>query len=75
MIDFNHINLIIYDTVYNKDVEKDLEEDFYVGGDFKRILVSQLAGNREEDPEIDEEKVKKDAQELYDVSCLPLLAV
>lgn len=55
-------------TVYSKDLSADVSGEMLVTGDFKRILVAQLNGNREEDPEIDEEKVKKDAQDLYDVS-------
>ena len=39
-----------------------------LSGNIKRIVVSQVAGNREEDINVDEEKVKKDAQEIYDVS-------
>lgn len=55
-------------AVYNNDLDEAVSGGMFVTGDFKRVLVAQLNGNREEDPTIDEEKVKKDAQDLYDVS-------
>jgi len=50
--------------VYEADVSKVVESE--LSGDFKRVIVAQLEGNREE-TDIDMEKVEKDAQDLYDV--------
>ena len=36
-------------------------------GDFRRLLVSQLTGNRKESVDVDREAAIKDARELYDV--------
>lgn len=67
LVFFALTQFINYPTVTSKELSDEIGGVF-VTGDFKRILVAQLQGNREEDVEIDEEKVKKDAQDLYDVS-------
>lgn len=51
--------------VYQSDLAEVIAGE--LSGDFKRVFVAQLHANREEDPEVDMEKVKKDAQDLYDV--------
>ncbi|XP_067934014.1 annexin-B12-like [Watersipora subatra] len=53
-----------FKTLYGKDMMKEVESD--ISGDFKRVLVAQLQGNRTEEDEVDMEKVKKDAQDIYD---------
>lgn len=53
-------------TVYGADLAKVVEDE--LSGDLKRVFVSILTGNREEDRETDAAKVAKDAQDLYDVS-------
>ncbi|KAF6037128.1 hypothetical protein EB796_004566 [Bugula neritina] len=52
-----------YKLLYEADVSKVVESE--LSGDFKRVIVAQLEGNREE-TDIDMEKVEKDAQDLYD---------
>ena len=49
--------------VFNKSMEKDVKGD--TSGHFKRVLVSQIQGNRDETPTYDLTAAKKDAQDLY----------
>lgn len=50
-------------TVYGRELEKDVEGD--TSGHFRRVLVSQLSGNRSESVEFDMTEAKRDAHELY----------
>ena len=47
-------------AVYQKDAETDIAGD--TSGDFKRLLIGCLQGNRPEGPEFDRNKAKLDAQ-------------
>jgi hypothetical protein len=50
--------------VYSKSLDKDVKSD--TSGDFRRLLVCLMQGQRPETTEINMEKVKKDAQSLID---------
>ena len=45
-------------------MEKDVRGD--TSGHFKKLLTSQIQGNREEDPTFDRTAAKQDARALYD---------
>ncbi|CAF0825966.1 unnamed protein product [Adineta steineri] len=53
-----------YQKLYGKPLEKDVKSD--TSGDFRRLLVSLMQGNRPETTEVDVEKAKQDAQEIID---------
>ena len=52
------------------EFERNLEEDFQneTSGNFKRLLVSQCNAGRDENEDVDDDKAREDAQEMYDVS-------
>jgi ribosomal protein L17 len=50
--------------VYNKPLEKDVKSD--TSGNFRRLLVSLVQGNRPETTEVNVEQAKQDAQSLID---------
>ena len=49
--------------MYDRELEEDIIGD--TSGHFKRVLLSQLSGNRSESTEFDMTEAKRDAQELY----------
>jgi len=51
-----------YQTMFDRDLEEDVVNE--VSGDFEKILVSVLQGQRE--TEVDEEQVQTEAKELYE---------
>ena len=53
---------IVTISVYGRELEEDITGD--TSGHFKRVLVSQLSGNRSESAEFDMTEAKQDAQEL-----------
>ncbi|CAF0830960.1 unnamed protein product [Adineta ricciae] len=53
-----------YPQLYGKPLEKDVKSD--TSGDFRRLLVSLMQGNRPETTEVNVEKAKEDAQALID---------
>ncbi|KAI0207621.1 Annexin A7 [Lamellibrachia satsuma] len=62
----DHIDAI--KQAYEEEFERNLEEDFQneTSGNFKRLLVSQCNAGRQEDDDVDEDKAREDAQEIYD---------
>jgi len=50
--------------VYSKPLEKDVKSD--TSGDFRRLLVSLMQGNRPETTEVNVDQAKQDAQSLVD---------
>jgi len=52
-----------YKRLYKNELEKDVVGD--TSGDFKRLCVSLLNGNRDESPNIDQAAAARDAQLLY----------
>jgi len=50
--------------VYSKSLEKDVKSD--TSGDFRRLLVSLLQGQRPETTEVNIEEIREDAQALID---------
>jgi annexin A7/11 len=50
---------------FKRSLEDDVRKD--TSGHFQHILISLLQGNRSEDQELDDQKVKKDAKDLYEV--------
>ena len=50
--------------MHKRDLEADVASE--TSGDFKRLMVSMLAGSRSEDTTVDEVEAKRDAQELYE---------
>ena len=50
-------------SVFNKELEKDVKGD--TSGYFKKLLVSQIQGNRDESPTFDRTAAKKDAKDLF----------
>ncbi|WP_411025006.1 annexin, partial [Salmonella sp. s54836] len=53
-----------YTKMFSRNLEKDLDSE--TSGDFKRLLISLCQGGREENTEVDVEKAKKEAKDLYD---------
>jgi len=53
-----------YKTKYKTTLEKDIAGD--TSGHFKRLLVSLLQANRDENPAVDQAKAEQDARKLYD---------
>ena len=53
-----------YKKHFKKNLEKDVASD--TSGDFKRILISMVAGGRDPEGTVDCEKAKRDAKELYE---------
>ncbi|KAK3592742.1 hypothetical protein CHS0354_016498 [Potamilus streckersoni] len=53
----------MYKEKYNRDLEKDIVSD--TSGNFKRLLVSLVQANRSDSTEVDRNKAKQDAKELY----------
>lgn len=51
-------------AVYSKEMEKDVKGD--TSGDFRKLLVAQMSGNRSEKPEFDRTAAKNDAKALYE---------
>ena len=49
--------------VYGHSIEKDVKGD--TSGDFQKILVALLMGQRDESDSVDAEKAIEDAQKLY----------
>lgn len=47
----------------NRDLEKDIASE--TSGHFKRLLVSMTTANRDESDKVDDEKAKREAEELY----------
>ena len=54
---------VLNHPVYNTTLEKDVKGD--TSGHFKRVLVAQIQGHRDESPTYDLTKAQKDAQDLY----------
>lgn len=52
-----------YTAMFHRDLEKDIISE--TSGHFKRILISSVQGNRNEDSVVDLAKAKAEAQELY----------
>lgn len=52
-----------YNELFDRDLESDVESE--TRGDFKRLLIAILQGQREESDEVDEDAAEEDAQELY----------
>lgn len=52
--------------MFKSDLEKDVMGD--TSGHFKRLLVSQLSANRDENPTVDPAVATQDAKELFEVS-------
>jgi len=52
-----------YNEIFDRDLESDVESE--TRGDFKRLLIAILQGQREECGEVDEDAAEADAQELY----------
>jgi len=52
-----------YNELFDRDLEEDVESE--TRGDFKRLLVAILQGQREESDEVDEEAAEADASELF----------
>lgn len=50
-------------TEYGRELEKDIIGD--TSGHFKRLLVSLVQANRSDSAEVDRNKAKQDAKELY----------
>ena len=50
-------------TEFNKDMEKDVVDD--TSGNFKKLLVAQIQGNRDESPTFDRTAAQDDAQALF----------
>lgn len=57
-------------TEFERNLEEDLQNE--TSGNFKRLLVSQCNAGRQEDDDVDEDKAREDAQEIYDVR--PIMA-
>ncbi|XP_074652698.1 uncharacterized protein LOC141907047 [Tubulanus polymorphus] len=53
-----------YKKLYSRDVEKDVESE--TSGHYKRLLISCLQANRDENTEFDRNAAKADAQKLYE---------
>jgi len=53
---------------YTEEFERDLEEDISndTSGYFKRLLVSECNGGREEGDDVDSDRAQADAQEIFD---------
>ena len=54
----------ICSIVFNKELEKDVIGD--TSGDFKKLLISFLQGDRPEGQTFDREEARKDAQEFWE---------
>ncbi|KAL8600662.1 hypothetical protein ACOMHN_006728 [Nucella lapillus] len=52
----------LYKIHFKKDLEKDIVSD--TSGDFRRLLVAQVNGNRDEHSPVNEEQASKEAKEL-----------
>ncbi|CAH8858674.1 unnamed protein product [Trichobilharzia szidati] len=46
-----------------RDLEKDIRDD--TSGYFKRVCVALVQGDRDENPQVDESRARRDAEELY----------
>lgn len=53
-----------YKTLLKSDLEKDVMSD--TSGHFKRLLVSQIAANRDENPNVDPALAAQEAKELFE---------
>jgi len=53
-----------YEAVYERDLGEDLANE--TSGDFKYLMLSIYACARDESDDVDEDKAKEDAQELFD---------
>lgn len=56
-----------YQRLFNRELEADIQSE--TGGSYKRLLISMLAGGRDESTEVDEEKAKRDAELLQKNVC------
>jgi len=52
-----------YTRLYQRNLEKDIQSE--TSGHFKRMLIAQVQGGRDENPVVDIGKAQKDAQDLY----------
>ena len=57
-------------AAYEAEFERNLEEDLMgeTSGYFRRLLVSQCNGGRDEEGDVDFDLAMEDAQKIYDVS-------
>ena len=55
--------LVFVFAVYGKDMEKDVMDD--TSGHFRRLLVAQIQGNRDENKTFDRTAAQDDAQALF----------
>ncbi|XP_052806894.1 annexin A6-like [Mya arenaria] len=53
----------VYKEKFNRDLEKDIISD--TSGHFKKLLVSLVQANRSDSSEVDRNKAKQDAKDLY----------
>ncbi len=63
--EFNSIHFLI---VYSKSLDKDVRSD--TSGDFRRLLIALMQGQRPETTHINAEQVKKDAQSLMNAGSM-----
>jgi annexin A7/11 len=55
---------VAYHRLYDRDLEKDIISE--TSGDFKKLLISLIQGNRSENMNVDMNQAQKDAKELYE---------